>query len=99
MSQKKWPCYFSKSDTSGEKQFEEFVEDDEEIVLDRYQEIGVLKIADVATDDARLAELIEFCRVARTSNDANTLDYLREFAAGIPSFQHVAGKRNLDEKM
>ena len=40
---KQWPCYFSESDTTGEKDFEEFHTADEQIDLNTYSSIGVIK--------------------------------------------------------
>lgn len=40
---KKWPCYFFKSDTSGEKPFEEFYADDDIVNWDRFEDIGIVK--------------------------------------------------------
>ena len=39
---KKWPCYFFKSDTTGEKDFEEFFTDNENLNMDLYKAIGVI---------------------------------------------------------
>ena len=39
---KKWPCYFN-SDTTGEKDFEEFFTDSESLDLDRFETIGVVQ--------------------------------------------------------
>ena len=39
----KWPCYFFKSDTTGEKDFEEFFTENEIIDLDSFLNIGVIK--------------------------------------------------------
>ena len=40
----KWPCYFSRSDTTGEKSFEEFYMKDEELDETRFEKIGVILI-------------------------------------------------------
>jgi FlaA1/EpsC-like NDP-sugar epimerase len=40
---KKWPCYFSNSDTTGEKDFEEFFTESEILDMDRFASIGVIK--------------------------------------------------------
>ena len=42
IASKYWPCYF-KSDTSGEKDFEEFYTDDEVIDMKRFKNLGVIK--------------------------------------------------------
>ena len=38
----KWPCYFFVSDTSGEKEYEEFYMEDEELNLKKFKEIGIV---------------------------------------------------------
>jgi hypothetical protein len=38
-----WPCYFFKSDTTGEKEFEEFFAQGERLVLDRFKRVGIVK--------------------------------------------------------
>ena len=40
---KQWPCYFFKSDTTGEKGFEEFFTDSEELDMDKLSSIGIIK--------------------------------------------------------
>jgi FlaA1/EpsC-like NDP-sugar epimerase len=43
LPQKKWPVYFFDSDTTGEKDFEEFFTDTEELDMCRFSSIGVIK--------------------------------------------------------
>ena len=38
-----WPCYFFKSDTSGEKDFEEFFTEKEILDMNRFNNFGVIK--------------------------------------------------------
>jgi FlaA1/EpsC-like NDP-sugar epimerase len=38
-----WPCYFTASDTTGEKEFEEFFTDNEKLDLVRFNNLGVIK--------------------------------------------------------
>jgi UDP-N-acetylglucosamine 4,6-dehydratase len=40
---KRWPCYFFDSDTTGEKDFEEFFTADESLDMNRFQSIGVIR--------------------------------------------------------
>jgi len=42
---KKWPCYFFNSDTTGEKDFEEFYTNREVLDLVSYESVGVIKNA------------------------------------------------------
>ena len=41
--QKNWPCYFFNSDTTGEKDFEEFFTENEKLDLEKFSSIGVIK--------------------------------------------------------
>jgi len=38
-----WPCLFTKSDTTGEKDFEEFFTDNETLDMNRFQNLGIIK--------------------------------------------------------
>jgi UDP-N-acetylglucosamine 4,6-dehydratase len=38
-----WPCLFTKSDTTGEKDFEEFFTENETLDMDRFQNLGIIK--------------------------------------------------------
>ena len=48
-----WPCFFSASDTTGEKPYEEFYVDGERLVLDRFNDIGIVQ-SRLEFNDARL---------------------------------------------
>jgi len=39
----KWPCLFTKSDTTGEKEFEEFYTDNETLDMEKFQNLGIIK--------------------------------------------------------
>ena len=43
IAQRKWPCYFFNSDTTGEKDFEEFFTDKEVLDMKRFESLGVIK--------------------------------------------------------
>ena len=40
---KKWPCLFTESDTTGEKEVEEFYTDQDVLIMDRFISLGVIK--------------------------------------------------------
>src|SRR5690606_11452685 len=42
INQKKWPCLFSESDTTGEKDFEEFYTDDEYLDMSKFINLGII---------------------------------------------------------
>ena len=43
IAKKQWPCFFFKSDTTGEKDFEEFFTDNEDLDIERFETVGVIK--------------------------------------------------------
>ena len=43
IAKKQWPCYFFSSDTTGEKDFEEFFTDKEDLDMNRFDGVGVIK--------------------------------------------------------
>ena len=43
IAKKQWPCYFFKSDTTGEKDFEEFFTENEDLDMDRFDTVGVIR--------------------------------------------------------
>ncbi len=55
--QRKWPVYFFASDTTGEKDFEEFYTDRETLDMERFESIGVIK--NRAEFDAQCIERFE----------------------------------------
>ena len=50
---KKWPCYFFKSDTTGEKDFEEFYTDKEVLDLEKFVDVGIIK-NEFSSDEQKL---------------------------------------------
>ena len=53
IKQKKWPCYFFESDTTGEKHLEEFFTDEERLDMNKYLNNGVIKLDNI-TDPEKL---------------------------------------------
>ncbi len=93
-----WPCYFFKTDTSGEKGFEEFFTTGEEIDLDRFAQVGVIKSAPLS-ERAPLEAFLAFCRDAKTDANVTKDDYVRAMRQVVPTLQHVETGKNLDQKM
>lgn len=93
----KWPCYFFISDTTGEKDFEEFYTDDEEIDWDRFEDIGVIKSKlDIDYEKLdyflkRIDNLIE--------NGWQKVDLIELFNYMLPNFAHKETGKYLDQKM
>jgi FlaA1/EpsC-like NDP-sugar epimerase len=97
-SQKKWPCYFFKTDTTGEKDFEEFYTDSEQVDWDRYAEMGVVQNqASAASKD--LAEFVKRIDGLRQAGNWTKADLLQAFGLLLPDFAHKETGKNLDNRM
>ena len=93
-----WPCYFSPSDTTGEKEYEEFYCQGEEIDLGRFESIGVVKNSYRASDeilDYFLAEIEHLKKIKNWTRE----DLIELFKQVLPNFTHLEKGKSLDEKM
>jgi FlaA1/EpsC-like NDP-sugar epimerase len=94
---KQWPCYFHVSDTSGEKEEEEFVMRGEKIDLGRYATIGV--ITDPQSLPEELEESLRKLRSIREGAIWKKPDIIDAIKIAVPEMTHVEREKNLDQKM
>ena len=97
-SEGKWPCLFVKSDTTGEKDFEEFYTESETLDLDRFQKLGIVKNntnIDVEKLDYFQSK-IENIKKQNTWSKEPLIDLFFEM---IPGFEHKERGKYLDSKM
>lgn len=95
---KVWPVVYFKSDTTGEKDFEEFFVEGEKLDMDRFQSLGVIE----ETGHRPKAEVDAFLdRLERIfDDDAFTKeDVVRALKEFLPNFEHEEKGKNLDQKM
>jgi FlaA1/EpsC-like NDP-sugar epimerase len=96
--QGKWPCLFTDSDTTGEKDFEEFFTDNETLDMQRFNNLGVIK--NDALFDAELVTLFEQSIADMKTDCAWTKEQIVElFFTMIPDFGHKETGKYLDSKM
>lgn len=96
--QGKWPCLFAKSDTTGEKDFEEFFTDKETIEMDRFENLGIIK--NKAIFDANLLREFEEKISKMVLNKTWTKEEIVSlFIKMIPGFTHKETGKYLDGKM
>lgn len=95
---KKWPCYFFKSDTTGEKDFEEFFTKDELLDLERFETIGVIK-SKIEFDEKKLDEFLIGIEKLRNKAKWSKEDILELFYKVLPDFKHKDTGKFLDDKM
>ena len=95
---KKWPVYFFKSDTTGEKPYEEFFTKSEEIDMNRFVTVGVIK--NRPEFDGRALEVfsrrIEEMRISGKWQKNQIVDL---FCETLPDFIHEETGKNLDGRM
>ncbi|WP_422529142.1 UDP-N-acetylglucosamine 4,6-dehydratase [Serratia fonticola] len=93
-----WPCLFTSSDTTGEKDFEEFYTSDEVLDIERFNSLGVIK--NKANYNQELISLFE-SKIAEMKSNKYWVkeDIVNLFYRMIPSFAHKETGKYLDGKM
>ncbi len=94
----KWPCLFTSSDTTGEKDFEEFFTDAEVLNMERFENLGIIKSSlDFDLEKLELfTNTIEALKAAKKWEKSQIIDL---FFTMIPDFGHKETGKYLDAKM
>lgn len=93
-----YPVHYAKSDTSGEKPYEEFFTEEETADMDRLRSLGVITGKPIP-DQARVDRLFEDLENAFSGEDVSkeaVVDILRAY---LPGFAHIETGKSLDSKM
>tara|TARA_B110000305_G_C19433741_1_gene637661 strand:+ start:800 stop:1990 length:1191 start_codon:yes stop_codon:yes gene_type:complete len=96
--QKKWPCLFTSSDTTGEKEVEEFYTDKEILNMDRFKNLGVIKNV-TNYDESKLNKFENVINELKTSMSWDKKLIVNEFFKIIPEFEYYDKNNYLDGKM
>jgi FlaA1/EpsC-like NDP-sugar epimerase len=96
--EKKWPCLFTKSDTTGEKDFEEFFTTQETVDMDRFENLGVIKNK-LDYDSLKLNAFREAINAMKADRKWTKQDLVDLFYMMIPDFGHKETGKYLDAKM
>lgn len=94
---KLYPVCFSISDTSGEKEFEEFYEDGEMVDMGRFQGLGVVMGAE-RPDKKCVIDVLETLEEA-FGRGADKYDIIQIISDYLPEFKHIETGKSLDGKM
>lgn len=94
----KWPCLFAMSDTTGEKDFEEFYTNDEVLDLARFNNLGIIK-NNSNIQSEKLNHFTEQILKMRTDGLWNKNQIVELFHEMIPNFGHKETGKYLDAKM
>ncbi len=95
---KKWPCYFFKSDTTGEKDFEEFYTENENLDMHRFSSIGVIKNSTVCNEE-KLSYFEKRIEEIKNANYWSREEIVELFHEMIPNFGHKETGKFLDQRM
>jgi len=94
----KWPCLFTDSDTTGEKDFEEFYTDNETLDMDRFMSLGVIENKANFNDDL-LRDFEKTISELKGKRGWSKEQIVKLFFKMIPDFAHKETGKYLDGKM
>ncbi len=94
----KYPVYFFKTDTSGEKPFEEFFTEAENPDLNKFNKLGVLK-GKVSITDNDQELLFKELKALFLKNSLSKPELINTIKKYLPSFDHLETGKSLDQKM
>lgn len=98
IANKQWPCYFFNSDTTGEKDFEEFFTDNENLDMARFETVGVIKNKP-DFDEAKLDDFMDGIEALRKKGTWTKDDIVRLYFGLLPEFAHKETGKYLDDRM
>lgn len=95
---KRWPCYFFSSDTTGEKDFEEFFTTAESLDMERFRHLGVIRNAP-DFDPALLDYFLTTIETIRAAPSWEKAPIVELFNRMLPDFAHKETGKYLDARM
>ena len=93
---KKYPIYFFKTDTSGEKKYEEFYTEEENYEINKYDSLGFINTSDNKISFNELET--DFENVFNNSNSQKS-EIIMVIKKYVPDFEHIETGKYLDQKM
>ena len=96
--QKKWPCLFTSSDTTGEKDFEEFFTENETLDLEQFEKLGIIK-NDLKVELEKLNKFEGDIAKMKANTSWSKGALVDLFNHMIPNFNHKETGKYLDSKM
>lgn len=93
-----WPCLFTESDTTGEKDFEEFFTDKEVLDMTRFENLGIIK-NEPSYQNNLLNHFEQSIAAMKTKRAWDKKEIVDLFFTMIPDFDHKETGKYLDGKM
>ena len=95
---KQYPVYFFKSDTTGEKDFEEFYTENETLDIERFKAVGIIK-NEAVYDERKLQLFSDTIQYLRKKGIWSRSELVALFNDMIPEFNHKETGKFLDGRM
>ena len=92
----KYPIYFFKTDTSGEKTFEEFYTEEEDYEINKYDSLGFINTPDVKISFEDVESSFEKVFNNHNSEKSDIVAVIKKY---VPDFMHIETGKHLDQKM
>ena len=93
-----YPVHFSGSNTSGEKSYEEFYTDEENVDFDRLQALGVVTDKEIPDKD-KVNVLFDELTKAFEKEESTKEEIIAIMKGYLPNFEHIETGKSLDSKM
>ena len=97
-AQKKWPCFFTNSNTTGEKETEEFFTENEEVDMNMFINLGIIK-NNLENHNNVLNDFESAINKLKSNMIWDKKSIINEFNKLIPNFKYYDKKKYLDGKM
>ena len=92
----KYPIYFFKTDTSGEKTYEEFYTEEEDYEINKYDSLGFINTPDVKISFEDVESDFEKVFSNPNSQKSDIVTIIKKY---VPDFMHIETGKHLDQKM
>ena len=92
----KYPIFFFKTDTSGEKTYEEFYTEDEDYDINTYDSLGFIKTSEIKISFEDVEADFESVFNNPNSKKSDIVTIIKKY---VPDFMHIETGKHLDQKM
>ena len=92
----KYPIYFFKTDTSGEKTYEEFFTEEEDYEINKYDSLGLIHTPKIKISFEDVESDFEKVFNNLNSEKSDIVTIIKKY---VPDFMHIETGKHLDQKM
>jgi len=92
----KYPIYFFKTDTSGEKTYEEFFTEEEDYEINKYDSLGFINTPEIKISFEDVKANFENVFNNLNSDKSDIVTIIKKY---VPDFMHIETGKHLDQKM